>query len=502
MPPRKDSVPPVAPLLPVLRTGLAMAACVYTWSVFDPAGFSAAASATAPAARLIGTACIAGSLGYAWWRARQHPITPSHEDWACGTYITGLPGSGKTALAYLLVRQFSRQGWGWIWLSIKSSLPLLQYLPPEARERCALFAPYSDHPRGINLLRTYTGTSTERELVADQVAELFDRLHPAMSANMRELIRMGTLALLLWADRHQVTVTLWEAYRFFQEEAFRNQVLATAPKPVRDAFNADEARKATMHAVRVQLRRSVASENLLVAMSQTDGIDLWEVMEREQWLVCDTPESILGPAVASFLCQVIASRVQMLTSRRPSGTRPFGCFSDEFQEYSSPSFAKGIATGREFGLAWFLIHQSRANQSIGKEVTGAVHLCGSRYYFQQAPEDTRAAVEATEGRWEPQVFTHLPKRHYHALQRIHGRPVVTAGATPDLPAPDQDLAADIIRQASSGPARAEILAGIQRRRVQVRQDQAAAATGGVINETPLSAAPARPGRNRKERAPA
>lgn len=185
----------------------------------------------------------------------------------------------------------------------------------------------------------------------------------------------------------------------------------------------------------------------------------------ERWLVCDTPEAILGPAVASFLCQVIASRVQMLTARRPPGSRPFGCFADEFQEYSNPSFAKGIATGREFGLAWFLIHQSRANQGIGREVAGAVHLCGSRWYFQQAPEDVRAAVEATEGRWESGEFTHLPKRNYKAMRRIQGRPEVLAGVTADLPAPDEDLAAEIIRRAAAGPSRVDVLHEIQRRKV-------------------------------------
>lgn len=160
----------------------------------------------------------------------------------------------------------------------------------------------------------------------------------------------------------------------------------------------------------------------------------------------------------------------MLTSRRPPGARPFGCFNDEFQEYSNPSYAKGIATGREFGLAWVLIHQSRANQSIGREVTGAVHLCGSRYYFQQAPEDAKAAVEATEERWEKGEFTHLAKRHYRALRRLHGRPVVTAGVTSDLPAPDPDVAAAVTLRASTGPSRAEILSAIQKRKVVAKRD--------------------------------
>jgi hypothetical protein len=129
---------------------------------------------------------------------------------------------------------------------------------------------------------------------ADQVAELFDRLHPVMSGNMRECIRMGALARLQWADRSQAMkkgavlnadpigatngeepkgvntaytigdreVTLWELYRFFQEEAFRSRVLAGAPRPVRDAFSGNEARKTTLQAVRVQLRRAAASENL------------------------------------------------------------------------------------------------------------------------------------------------------------------------------------------------------------------------------------------------
>lgn len=448
-----------SPLLEYLNVGASTAALLKLWAVFDPATFPVGPL------RIAGVSLLAGCVAYGWRELKRHPISPTHEDWACGTYITGLPGSGKTAWAYLLARRFCDSGWGWVWISIKSSLPLLQYLPDQACQRTELFAPYSDRPRGLNLLRCYTGTATERELIADQAAELFDRLHSAMSGNMRELIRMGCLGLLYWANRQEVEVTLWELYRFFQEEAFRTKVLATAPKPIRDAFRTDEVRRQTLQAVRAQLRRAVASENLLVALSQRDGIDLWEVMENERWLICDTPESILGPAVASFLCQVVASRVQMLTSRRKSGSRPFGCFADEFQEYSNPSFAKGIATGREFGLAWVLIHQSRANQGIGKEVAGAVHLCGTRYYFQQAPEDVKAAVDSTEGRWEAVEFTHLPKRHYRALRRVHGRPIVESGVTPNLPVPHQDLADEIIRRSSSGPARAEIVREIQRRKV-------------------------------------
>jgi hypothetical protein len=314
--PKKDPVrSPLASLVPILQGVVSLSVLAVAWSTFEPASFAAQAL---PVTRALGAGALAATGAYALWWRPAHPLTQTHEDYACGWYITGLPGSGKTAFAYLMVREFCCRGWGWIWLSIKSSLPLLQYLPEEARERCILFAPYSDHPRGLNFLRCYTGTATERELLSDQTAELFSRLHPHMSANMRELIRMGALALLQWADREQVEVTLWELYQVFQSEAFRSRVLAGAPKPLRDAFGADEARKQTLQAVRAQLRRSVTSENLLVALSQRGGIDLWSVIEQERWLVSDTPTDVLGPGVSSFLCQVIASRVQMLTFRRPA----------------------------------------------------------------------------------------------------------------------------------------------------------------------------------------
>lgn len=480
---RKDpSGSPLAPLVPILQGAASFGMTGYLWALFDPTGFGAAMQAlSVTGLRVLGASCIAGTSGYVWWRWRQHPITPTHEDWACGTYITGKPGSGKSAWAYQLVREFCRNGWGWIWLSIKPSsrrspaeLPqLLQFLPEEAREKCLLFAPASENPLGINFLKTYTGTSTERELIASQTAELFQRMHSSMSGNMRELIRMGALGLLAWADQEKVTVTLWELYRLFQEPAFRERVLAASSKPIRDAFaeaepqgrNGQRRPNETILAVRRQLRRAVSSDSLLAGLAQADGIDLWQVMQEGRWLVCDTPQSVLGPDVAPFLCKVISSRVQLLTDRRLSGSKPFGMFCDEFQRYTNETFALAIETAREFGVAWHLIHQTENGQDLGREVHGAVDMCGTRYYFTQTFKDAKGASDALGGKWEPMEFTFLPKRHYKGYRRLHGRPVLIEGVTPDLPVPNDETAAEIIRRSSTGLSRQEIIQEIQQRKV-------------------------------------
>lgn len=462
------------------RLGVATVAMLQVWALFEPASF---ATTALPVLKALGAGSLLGAGGLAVWAATRHPRTPTHEDWSCGSYITGAIGSGKTSLAYLLTREFCRQGWGWIWVSIKPLVRrdeddgprLLEYLPPAAVDRCILFAPYSNNPRGLNFLRTYAdpgdpGAATEREMVADQTAELFARIHPQISEGMRELIRTGALALLTWAAAAGQEVTLWELFRFFDERAFRETVLDCPDilQPVRSAFDDRTLRSQQVVAVVNLVRRAVTSTNLLVALSQTgpNAIDLWDVMQHERWLVCDTPEDRLGPGVASFLCEFITARVQMLTSRRRSTARPFAVFCDEFQEYTSETFAKAISTAREFRLAWFLIHQSRANQAIGKAVAAAVQLCRTKWFFRQTPEDANAAAVACDQRWEPQSFINLPSRRYRAVRSIHGESVYEEGTTRPLPPPDYETAAEIVRRSQAGPTRQEILQAIQRRRVE------------------------------------
>lgn len=477
---KKDSLRSVPSVLHYVRGGLLLAAVGVTWAIFEPLTF---ATQVIPTLRAVGWMALAGSGGaYLWGRAfPPHPITQTFEDMATGWHITGLPGSGKTAWAYLKARQFCDNGWGFVWLSIKPSIRtgpddqprVLDYLPDCGRDTVKVFAPYSLHPLGLNFLRTYLKSATERELISDQCAELFSRMHSAMSPNMQELIRMGCKALLTWSDRNGIEVTMWELYRLFQEDGFRGTVLAGADKPVRDAFSEAEPEgrgkkpkpNQTLIAVRVQLRRMVSSDNLLVALSQTDGIDLWEdVMVKGGGLVCDTPTGMLGPTVAPFLCRCIASRLQMLTDRRPAKAKPIAIFCDEFQRYTDETFAMGIETAREYRVCWFLIHQTDG-QELGKAVKTAVGMCANMFYFQQDPADGRDAARALFGRHEPEDFAQLEARHFLGRLRLHGKPVLIAGKTPDLPAPDPDIAGAILCRSSAGPDRDAILKAIQARKV-------------------------------------
>lgn len=401
-------------------------------------------------------------------------VESKDEDLATGIYLTGMPGAGKSALLYVLIREWATQRRPWLYMSTKSTLSLLPFLPPEAVGNTTVVQPDGPNPIGVDFFRCYTGTPQERELVADQVAELFCRLHPAMSAIMRETLRLAALALLTWAHQEQKKVSFWELYRLFTQQSFRSKVLGSVSGPIRDGLEGDDVREATLAAVTVQLRRAVSSDSLLVSLCQTGGMDLWAWMQGNGGLIIDAPAGRVGLGISSFLAGAIAARVQLLTECRPPGSPLCLVACDEFQRYTSPTFGLALEVAREYRVCWALAHQTHAGQRLGEAVEGAVELAGNQIVLQQALPDARRAAELGGGRWTPEEITALPARHYRAKIRIHGRPTFVSGRTPDLPKPDYERARTILEASGRGPSREELLRSILGRRVERR--------GGVEGE--------------------
>lgn len=444
----------------VLRHALLLGAAGHVWAQFDPGGFTTAALPLTKAA-------LTAAAGWGLWRlARPFDRVQSPEDLCCGWYITGKPGTGKTGYVYRMVWRWASLGWPWILMSCKSTIEVLQYLPERAIGRTTVIQPDGPRPIGIDLMRLYTHTAQERELVADQVAELYSRLHSAMSDIMREVIRLGCLALLRWASEEGVQVSPYEIYRLFQDGRFRERVLANAPGPIRDGLDPESVRPQTWQAVTTQLRRAVTSDSLLLGLCQPGGVDLWEWMQGSSGLVIDAPSGRLGPSISAFICRAIAARIQLLQERRPGGSAPALVALDEFQRYASSSFASAVEVGRQYRMAWCVCHQTHAGQDLGQDVAGVVEMIGNHILFQQGLRDARRAAELVGGRWTPDQLQLLPKRRYVGVMRIGDVPTIVHARTKPLQAPNPELAAEILAQNQQGPTREALLKAILSRRVE------------------------------------
>jgi len=360
-----------------------------------------------------------------------------------------LSRSGKTAWAILKLLDWSGRGWGWCWLSIKGGRGVLPYLPSKLAKKVDLISPTSPRPRGINMLRLATGTAAEREQVADQTADILDRLHPTGSDLMREMVRLGTLALLEHGVRNRREVSLPDLYTFFASNQYRQTVLGHTSLPAaRHTFGKDPGTQRTLEAVQRQVRRLVSSRALMLALGRSgpDQADIRQAMAKGRAIVVDATDADLGPGQAALINEVIASKIQLYTAQRGPGEPPFGVVADEVQEYQGAghSFRRAFALAGEYRVAWVLVNQFREGQ-LSAPMQAAVSLAGSHVFFRLSPADAQQAAKVLSGSITADQLVQLRKRHFWTVERREGRPIISSSGTPDLPDPNQEVE-HLIRQ--------------------------------------------------------
>ena len=412
-------------------------------------------------------ALTVGACSVLWWALKPAPPQRDDEDEFAHFGVVGLSRSGKTGWAILKVLEWQRRRWGWCWLSIKGGRGLLPYLPTGAVDSVDLICPGSPRPRGINILRLLTQAPEEREQVADQLAELVERLHPSTSDLMREMTRLGTLAILEYGVKNKREVALPDLYRFFASLTRRQEILGYSSNPtIRDAFDEESnSVQKTLEAVQRQIRRLLSSRALVLSLgrSGSDQVDLRKAMATGRGVIVDASDTDLGPGQASLINEIIASKIQMYTAQRSKEEPGYGVIADEVQEYqgSGHSFRRGLALAAEFRVAWALINQFREGQ-LTSTMQAAVNLAGTHIFFRVAPADAGPAVKTLGGATTADQLVQLPKRHFWTVERHDGRPVIRQGQTLDLPAPDPEVERAIRRQNERGPWAEAILQSIYR----------------------------------------
>jgi hypothetical protein len=299
------------------------------------------------------------------------------------------------------------------------------------------------------------------------MAELIERLHPTTSDLMREMTRLGTLALLEYGTRTKCEVSLPGLYRFFTSPTRRREILGYTSNPtVRDAFDeASSSVQRTLEAVQRQVRRLLSSRALVLSLGRSGPgqVDLRKAMATGRGVVVDASDADLGPGQAALINEIIGSKIQMYTAQRSKEESGFGVIADEVQEYqgSGHSFRRALALAAEYRVAWVLINQFRDGQ-LTSAMQAAVNLAGTQLFFRVAAADASAAVKTLGGAVTQGELVQLDKRHFWTVERHDGKPVVRQGQTSDLPEADLDVERAIRRHNAQGPTAEAILQALYR----------------------------------------
>ena len=250
------------------------------------------------------------------------------------------------------------------------------------------------------------------------------------------------------------------------EKAYREQVVPLIRDPIVRSFWmnefaswSDNYRTEAVAAIQNKLRPFLTSTNIRAIVSQPGrSLDLRDVMDQGRVLIVNLSKGRLGEDNSTLLGALLVTSIQQAAMTRAdipeSERRDFYLYVDEFQNFTTGSFASILSEARKYRLSLIVAHQylTQLNEETANAVFGNV---GSIVTFQVGSDDAQRLAEQLgkyPGQIAPENLTGLPKYTVYARLLVDGMPS-SPFSMQTLP-PPQEIDSD----------RAAIIRGVMARR--------------------------------------
>ncbi len=343
-------------------------------------------------------------------------------------YVIGKTGSGKTTMLRNLIIQDIHAGHGVGLIDPHGDLAhdLLDQIPSWRREDVVYFDPADrDFPIGFNLFDSVS--EEDRPLVASGIVGIFKNIWRDSWGPRLEYILYATVAALLDCEN----TSLLGIPRMLSDAQYRSWVVKQIKDPMVKAFWVNEFdsydRKFAQEAIAPiqnkvgQLVMSPAIRNILGQVRSK--IDFRFMMDRKKIFIANLSKGRLGEDKANLLGAVLVTKFQLAAMSRAtmpeSERKDFLLSIDEFQNFSTDSFASILSEARKYRLCLTLSHQymDQLRDEIRKAVFGNV---GSIISFRVGPTDASFLEQEFGNGYAPGRFTELANHEVCAKLLIGG----------------------------------------------------------------------------------
>ena len=209
-----------------------------------------------------------------------------------------------------------------------------------------------------------------------------------------------------------------------------------------------------------KIRPFLTSTHMRAIVSQPGkSLDLREIMDDGKVLIINLSKGRVGEDNSTLLGAFLVTSIQQAAMTRAdvpeASRRDFFLYVDEFQNFTTGSFASVLSEARKFRLSLIVAHQylAQLNEQTADAVWGNV---GSIVAFQVGSDDAETLAQQLgkhAGQLTPENLTGLPKYVAYARLLIDGLPS-SPFSIQTLPPPK-----------AFDPARAEIIRRVARRRI-------------------------------------
>lgn len=349
-------------------------------------------------------------IGKSNYRGSTQLVRLQDEDRRRHMFMIGKTGTGKTTLFETMIEQDMHNGKGLCFIdplgdAIES---LLKKVPTERAEDVIVFDPSdTSYPFGLNLLEFKK--PEERDFLIQEVIEIFYKLFDPN--------RTGIVGPQWehWARNAALTVmaqpgggSLIDIPRLFTDDQFRDEAIGHVTDPVVRAFWEQQlAKTADFHKSEMynyfisKFGRFMTNDLMRNIIGQkTSSFDFREVMDSGKILFINLAKGKIGDTNSSLLGLILVSKLQVAAFSRADipedERRDFYLYVDEFQNFTTNTFATILAEARKYRLCLNITNQyfAQLTEQIRDAVVGNV---GTLVSYRVGAEDAEFLARELPG---------------------------------------------------------------------------------------------------------
>lgn len=294
-------------------------------------------------------------------------------------HIIGKTGMGKTSLLLNMAVSDIRNGSGLAFVDPHGDVAdaLLDYVPEHRVKDVVYFNPQDlDYPIAFNVLGDVA--ENQRHIVADGLVGVFKKIWADSWGPRLEYILRNTILTLLENENS----TLLDIMRILVDKNFRANIVYNMQDPVLKQFwlneydgYTDKLLVEAISPIQNKVGQFTSSPLIRNIIGQAkSSINLREIMDQKKILIMNLSKGAVGEGGAQLLGAMMITKMQLAAMSRvdiPEKDRQdFYAYIDEFQNFSTDSFAEILSEARKYRLSLILAHQYV--DQLSEVVRGAV----------------------------------------------------------------------------------------------------------------------------------
>ncbi|MEY2986133.1 MAG: hypothetical protein RJB24_362 [Candidatus Parcubacteria bacterium] len=294
-------------------------------------------------------------------------------------HIIGKTGMGKTSLLLNMAVSDIRNGSGLAFVDPHGDVAdaLLDYIPEHRIKDVVYFNPQDlDYPIAFNVLGDVS--ENQRHIVADGLVGVFKKIWADSWGPRLEYILRNTILTLLENENS----TLLDIMRILVDKNFRANIVYKMQDPVLKQFWLNEFEGYTdkllveaISPIQNKVGQFTSSPLIRNIIGQAkSSINLRDIMDQKKILIMNLSKGAVGEGGAQLLGAMMITKMQLAAMSRvdilESERQDFYAYIDEFQNFSTDSFAEILSEARKYRLSLILAHQYV--EQLSEVVRGAV----------------------------------------------------------------------------------------------------------------------------------